>query len=203
MVSITGLTFQSTHSRGVRRHGGRVPRVDKKFQSTHSRGVRHYWSDEMLEPAEISIHALTRSATPSLLFLMCASVGFQSTHSRGVRRKWFKRCYNANQFQSTHSRGVRLETVEIPLESTIISIHALTRSATYADEDATLAYGISIHALTRSATRQILRAFTLLDISIHALTRSATKLTVFHFVSSLISIHALTRSATPCTMLAP
>ena len=153
MVSITGLTFQSTHSRGVRRHGGRVPRVDKKFQSTHSRGVRHYWSDEMLEPAEISIHALTRSATPSLLFLMCASVGFQSTHSRGVRRKWFKRCYNANQFQSTHSRGVRLETVEIPLESTIISIHALTRSATVKNSDIENNAIISIHALTRSATR--------------------------------------------------
>ena len=112
MVSITGLTFQSTHSRGVRRHGGRVPRVDKKFQSTHSRGVRHYWSDEMLEPAEISIHALTRSATPSLLFLMCASVGFQSTHSRGVRPTPAFVSASLIVFQSTHSRGVRLAESE-------------------------------------------------------------------------------------------
>ena len=174
MVSITGLTFQSTHSRGVRRHGGRVPRVDKKFQSTHSRGVRHYWSDEMLEPAEISIHALTRSATPSLLFLMCASVGFQSTHSRGVRRKWFKRCYNANQFQSTHSRGVRRNQYDMTAITTMISIHALTRSATRLQSYASRWWGISIHALTRSATEMGSAGELLAEISIHALTRSAT-----------------------------
>ena len=153
MVSITGLTFQSTHSRGVRRHGGRVPRVDKKFQSTHSRGVRHYWSDEMLEPAEISIHALTRSATPSLLFLMCASVGFQSTHSRGVRPTPAFVSASLIVFQSTHSRGVRRLINCYFRRCWKISIHALTRSATLdtiAVKDQQI---ISIHALTRSATK--------------------------------------------------
>ena len=174
MVSITGLTFQSTHSRGVRRHGGRVPRVDKKFQSTHSRGVRHYWSDEMLEPAEISIHALTRSATPSLLFLMCASVGFQSTHSRGVRRKWFKRCYNANQFQSTHSRGVRRSGLGDVNDILIISIHALTRSATRVRlQHMHLTVFQSTHS--RGVRPSFFyRYLASIIISIHALTRSAT-----------------------------
>ena len=152
MVSITGLTFQSTHSRGVRRHGGRVPRVDKKFQSTHSRGVRHYWSDEMLEPAEISIHALTRSATPSLLFLMCASVGFQSTHSRGVRPTPAFVSASLIVFQSTHSRGVRPAYKRQWIRRIPISIHALTRSATIKLLFSFNSFSISIHALTRSAT---------------------------------------------------
>ncbi|EES74007.1 hypothetical protein POTG_01057 [Paenibacillus sp. oral taxon 786 str. D14] len=34
-----------------------------QFQSTHSQGVRHYWTGMLRVYLDISIHALTRSAT--------------------------------------------------------------------------------------------------------------------------------------------
>ena len=57
----------------------------------------------------------------------------------------------------------------------IISIHALTRSATNNSESYFLPVPISIHALTRSATKQPTKADLAKQISIHALTRSATR----------------------------
>ncbi len=55
---------------------------------------------------------------------------------------------------------------------------------------------ISIHALTRSATTRIISDDILFNISIHALTRSATLANRGVVMSETISIHALTKSAT-------
>ena len=55
---------------------------------------------------------------------------------------------------------------------------------------------ISIHALTRSATAHHNPIHLFRKISIHALTRSATSLYKWPNLCSVISIHALTRSAT-------
>ena len=55
---------------------------------------------------DISIHALTRSATMmSCTFALLRR--FQSTHSRGVRLTAFGKTAETMAFQSTHSRGVR------------------------------------------------------------------------------------------------
>ena len=81
------------------------------FQSTHSRGVR---LDIMagIRSEEVSIHALTRSATLLCFFPFVSPRLFQSTHSRGVRPGVVgPRCGKQTGFQSTHSRGVRLEQI--------------------------------------------------------------------------------------------
>ena len=61
--ALSGGVFQSTHSHGVRRCNKSVQWFGRfEFQSTHSHGVRQvnlYWQANL----EISIHALTRSAT--------------------------------------------------------------------------------------------------------------------------------------------
>ena len=95
--------FQSTHSRGVRQPAPKPA----PFQSTHSRGVRQKWQILLEKLKEISIHALTRSATMKILKRLQEKL-FQSTHSRGVR----------------HSAASTLYLL------CTISIHALTRSAT-------------------------------------------------------------------------
>ena len=103
------LSFQLTHSRGVRRLSAGKSALHRKFQLTHSRGVRPYAS--------------------TAANLLCT---FQLTHSRGVRRPEFLDSYTQQYdfnsrthvecgasviffelsiylFQLTHSRGVRLE----------------------------------------------------------------------------------------------
>ena len=129
-----------------------------------------------------------------------------------------KRQNKPNPFQSTHSRGVRPGSVKMTEPEPPISIHALTRSATYLRDVLRKGVAISIHALTRSATALVRSKGVKEAISIHALTRSATihtdqtgtahkfqsthsrgvrlaKIEVKHG-ERLISIHALTRSAT-------
>ena len=59
------------------------------FQSTHSRGVRHKKENSTIIIRNISIHALTGSATTKSQFRKSKSAKFQSTHSRGVRRRRF------------------------------------------------------------------------------------------------------------------
>ena len=123
------VTFQSTHSRGVRLGRGDQMRKTKLFQSTHSRGVRRIEILGTLGGFNISIHALTGSATFAKDFKNLTeddfnprthgecdassfppspfSPSFQSTHSRGVRLiQSFEFGYKP-KFQSTHSRGVR------------------------------------------------------------------------------------------------
>ena len=79
--------------------------------------------------AHISIHALTRSAT-LIATIRLINPTFQSTHSRGVRlfHPFLNR--GVSQFQSTHSRGVRHDRIFPDTHFAVISIHALTRSAT-------------------------------------------------------------------------
>ena len=81
----------------------------QRFQSTHSRGVR-----------------LTSSST-----LFAISDVFQSTHSRGVRHLQLLKTFHFGLFQSTHSRGVRPIVFEDFQRVILISIHALTGSATH------------------------------------------------------------------------
>ena len=188
--------FQSTHSRGVRRIGQLVAVCSSEFQSTHSRGVRHP-SWPLPEP-----------------YLL-----FQSTHSRGVRQFPCGISIIICLFQSTHSRGVRRIPKSASAAQKIVSIHALTRSATYVIGECFKIKLVSIHALTRSATtfRQritlLLRKFQSThsrgvrrsargrkqhasSVSIHALTRSATGKMINNNIVIKVSIHALTRSAT-------
>ena len=99
-----------------------------KFQSTHSRGVRPTSSGNLV---------ISRS--------------FQSTHSRGVRHRPSSssrpmRCFNPRTHEEcdlTPFRNFHLQ---------IVSIHALTRSATIAPLNKLKSMIVSIHALTRSAT---------------------------------------------------
>ena len=121
------------------------------FQSTHSRGVRHQvWS------------STSRSRW------------FQSTHSRGVRLEGLSVIENLRKFQSTHSRGVRRK---IPLSIALfqtVSIHALTRSATFVNTPF-----IMFHVFQSTHSRGVRPTVSSLNhgqvrVSIHALTRSAT-----------------------------
>ena len=98
------------------------------FQSTHSRGVRLFQHPKPFSQAQVSIHALTRSATVSINTIS-ANVGFNPR---------------------THE-----ECDELLLSIAVIlsvSIHALTRSATSKSKFDYDAMCVSIHALTRSAT---------------------------------------------------
>ena len=82
-------------------------RLLQEFQSTHSRGVRLVLFSFVFYKLIISIHALARSATGSLLNSTAPLPKFQSTHSRGVRPKTVAPSSLVAVFQSTHSRGVR------------------------------------------------------------------------------------------------
>ena len=77
-------------------------------------------------------------------------------------------------FQSTHSRGVRLGTSVTDRKNAHVSIHALTRSATRAENNrskrsrfqSTHSRGVRLLSIHSTAS--------CMDVSIHALTRSAT-----------------------------
>ncbi len=58
-----GVLFQSTHSQGVRHFIAGRAVMSYEFQSTHSQGVRPYDNLIIALRRDISIHALTRSAT--------------------------------------------------------------------------------------------------------------------------------------------
>ena len=127
-------SFQSTHSRKVRRlRGYRHVNLYNQFQSTHSRRVRPTGISSMLGELNISIHALTKSATRLLWTSSACPKTFQSTHSRRVR-------HSHQTFQSLYW---------------FISIHALTKSATAMWPYFSSFLFISIHALTKSATTKI------------------------------------------------
>ena len=124
------ITFQSTHSRGVRRiYCQQV--IEQQIVSIHAltRSATSFTADNIsnLEVSihaltrsatnttanaqachSVSIHALTRSATP-LRLTSSSGLRFQSTHSRGVRPVSAAHLFPTSLFQSTHSRGVRLK----------------------------------------------------------------------------------------------
>ena len=195
VVSKSFRTFQFTDSWECDwRWGNRHPCISL-FQSTHSRRVRR--------------KPVLDCVTSEL---------FQSTHSRRVRLCYAINFVYACRFQSNHSRRVRLDPA-IPINScafdfnprtheecdavlisrtrrNLISIHALTKSATLTVKKYGPLRSISIHALTKSATVMRLRGTDAPGISIHALTKSATVLSSPTHSQQSISIHALTKSAT-------
>ena len=80
----------------------------KSFQSTHSRGVRRNPTWEDVTTKVISIHALTGSATYRQKLFGPWGHQFQSTHSQGVRLGLIWNKISFDRFQSTHPRRVRL-----------------------------------------------------------------------------------------------
>ena len=61
-----------------------------------------------LGPNSVSIHAPTRGATFTILFLILVQILFQSTHPHGVRHDKQHHTNTPTMFQSTHPHGVRL-----------------------------------------------------------------------------------------------
>ena len=120
------------------------------FQSTHSRSVRRN-KKRLFSFITISIHALTRSATRGDRTRLSRLFYFNPrTHEECDERVSVTATLQA--FQSTHSRGVRRAVSVVIVGTTKISIHALTRSATWNGNCYIFTSNISIHALTRSAT---------------------------------------------------
>ena len=126
----------------------------------------------------------------------------------------------AERFQSTHSRGVRLHILPMGQPSTSISIHALTRSATFRQRKIEkmrtdfnprtheecdmfdkyndyLPEFISIHALTRSAT-DVSLTYNAVEVDFNPRTHEECDVEGGQAPEQTepISIHALTRSAT-------
>ena len=148
------IAFQSTHSRGVRPITTMPDHQLMQFQSTHSRGVRHAHGTGYNRPEDISIHALTRSATyvcvvsvapdaiisihaltrSATLMRELTSLGDTRISIHALTRSATHSCVHgprmARLFQSTHSRGVRRRFAATESQKWKISIHALTRSAT-------------------------------------------------------------------------
>ncbi|CZQ82201.1 Hypothetical protein TES5_192 [Trichococcus sp. ES5] len=107
-------------------------------------------------------------------------------------------CHNAKPFQSTHSRGVRREHGQDTDHRHAISIHALTRSATYLNYhiyrtksfQSTHSRGVRLSVSDKPslAVRYFNpRTHEECDVSFLQV----------HYTTQEISIHALTRSATP------
>ena len=142
--------FQSTHSRGVRHNIACMAAIDACFNPrTHEEcDVRctsffaryasfnprtHEECDihaTILSPkARVSIHALTRSATMDM--------DSQVSRYQSFNPRTHEECdvyisvhgHPESLFQSTHSRGVR-QGEDNGQQTCIVSIHALTRSAT-------------------------------------------------------------------------
>ena len=99
---------------------------------------------------------------------------FQSTHSHGVRRSIASGVIGGLMFQSTHSHGVRHIEGSIYRNTSRVSIHALTWSATLIQRYIKNYLVVSIHALTWSATLPCYVRECIPGVSIHALTWSAT-----------------------------
>ncbi len=100
------------------------------FQSTHSRGVRQIYTCYPWTLDVISIHALTGSATRDSIELNSILTDF-NPRTHGECDKFTLAILGPSMsFQSTHSRGVRQIYTCYPWTLDVISIHALTGSAT-------------------------------------------------------------------------
>ena len=125
------LSFQSTHSRGVR------PRRRRHFAGYLTVSIHALTRSATIGTesgvafASVSIHALTRSATLSIMKDLYYFILFQSTHSRGVRlsvkaARDKPKCFNPRTHEECDNRRKHTRSI-----TAIVSIHALTRSATY------------------------------------------------------------------------
>ena len=113
------LSFQSTHSRGVRRLdlGGFV--APMAFQSTHSRGVRQFVGSNSLYP---SSDFNPRTHEECDWRPRCRTI-WQTyfnprTHEECDFRLHYYRSFCV-LFQSTHSRGVRQRIISIIIQFTV------------------------------------------------------------------------------------
>ena len=121
----------------------------------------------------ISIHALTRSATNGPGMNLDVAADFNPrTHEECDAERILPGAEGYHFNPRTHEECDRKQFSRI--YQGIISIHALTRSATVATAFLFSFKAISIHALTRSATTNTWGCCNNCMISIHALTRSAT-----------------------------
>ena len=102
----------------------------------------------------VSIHALTRSATSQRRLSELPAM-FQSTHSRGVRLSGFRLGQHISDSFNPRTHEECDSMLSLTDLATNVSIHALTRSATKSIIQNTLQWKVSIHALTRSATAYI------------------------------------------------
>ena len=85
----------------------------------------------MVKKTQISIHALTGSATYMRMWIDNQEIVISIHALTGsATMVWSSANSSMFIFQSTHSRGVRLEDATIAANTTKISIHALTGSAT-------------------------------------------------------------------------
>ena len=144
----------------------------------------------------VSIHALTRRATVLIITCGIAKQRFQSTPSRGGRRKteFINGVSNLSFNPRPHAEGDKYQKKN----SCVI---ACFNPRPHAEGDyvcmyVVLKYQVSIHALTRRATFSLIMYDGLKCVSIHALTRRATNGSVLLAPRSRVSIHALTRRAT-------
>ena len=166
-VSIHALTRRATAV------SGRLM-IKLGFQSTPSRGGRHPLRQRKHCKQDVSIHALTRRATNGGGFLVAQCRCFNPRPHAEGDFPWLKNLIGETSFnprphaegdptnvtskskestfQSTPSRGGRLMGLfRYPIK-TNVSIHALTRRATFLTTSQSSPFFVSIHALTRRAT---------------------------------------------------
>ena len=124
------------------------------FQSTHSRGVRLIRICTYDTAADVSIHALTRSATIYVNLFWMRYVSFNPrTHEEcdctDLTLALGLAGFNPRTHEECDLPGDRRSSRKT------VSIHALTRSATMFQRIDQRFAQVSIHALTRSATMSV------------------------------------------------
>ena len=144
-------TFQSTHSRGVRRYIRVVEWCSIRFQSTHSRGVRLSVAYALISPFYFNPRTHEECDRSSPILLSMRIYFNPRTHEECDHNFIFKRHVRI-LFQSTHSRGVRRPYT---CSTSIPTLYFNPRTHEECDFIAFIIdehFPISIHALTRSAT---------------------------------------------------
>jgi len=144
------------------------------FQSTHSRRVRHDIQNQHWLAQQVSIHALTQSAT------MIGEIHDLS--------------FDVSIHALTQSAT---STILSTASAELVSIHALTQSATDLLGWELIMSSVSIHALTQSATIAEGKERTQ-EEKFQSTHSRRVRPVRFHWSSYLlrVSIHALTQSAT-------
>ena len=168
------IKFQSTHSRRVRQYSAWINKDAKSFNPrTHEEcDCREVQRARQLGRFNPRTHEECDLFIPFPFFL---PAGFNPRTHEECDITWDYNKEINTKFQSTHSRRVRLLCYKYIHTFIFVSIHALTKSATYALYLPVITIVVSIHALTKSATCMIVNPTNPFDrVSIHALTKSAT-----------------------------
>ena len=147
----------------------------RKFQSTHSRRVRLYGSGADRRDLYVSIHALTKSATIySSIFKSIESFN-PRTHEECDLRLFYSDPYNLSFNPRTHEEcdAQKIDIVLRPYKGFNPRTH---EECDKLAEHIIVNTIVSIHALTKSATTRLRGQYHFIEVSIHALTKSATSL---------------------------